>query len=165
MKLYVMRHGPAEDEADSGADSDRALTSYGRRCVRDVSRALLEAGEEPREVLSSSLVRAVQTAEIVAFVTSVDRREATVRVRNELAPGGAGARRLVRRIASEGRHRIMIVGHEPDLSGLVSTLCGAVFGQPFEKAMVVGLHLPSDGAQAGIRFVLAPKTLQVERVR
>jgi phosphohistidine phosphatase SixA len=59
----------------------------------------------------------------------------------------------------------MIVGHEPDLSGLVSTLCGAVFGQPFEKAMVVGLHLPSDGAQAGIRFVLAPKTLQVERVR
>jgi phosphohistidine phosphatase len=161
MKLYVMRHGPAEEEADSGTDSDRALTAAGRKCVQSVARALLEAGEKPRDVRTSSLVRAVQTAEIVAIATNLDEEHGTVRVRSELAPGGSGAY-LARRLASEGRKRVMLVGHEPDLSELVSALCGSAFGRPFEKAMVVGLDLAADGGHASVRFVLSPKTLRVE---
>ena len=164
MKLYVMRHGPAEDHADSGVDGDRALTAAGRKRVRSVATLLLEAGEAPRHVITSSLVRAVQTAEIVAFATNFDEHDGTVRVRSELAPGGNGAQ-LARHLASEGGRRVMIVGHEPDLSGLVSTLCGASFGRAFEKAMVVGLHLASDSDHAGIRFVLEPKMLRIERAR
>jgi phosphohistidine phosphatase len=162
MKLYVMRHGPAEEEADSRVDSDRALTAGGRRRVQDVAGALLEAGEQPLHVLTSSLVRAVQTAEIVALVTRLNDHDGTVRVRRELMPGGTAAL-LAERLASEGLRRVMFVGHEPDLTELVSTLCRAPFGRPFEKAMVVGLQLPARDGGATIRFALEPKTLHLER--
>ena len=69
MKLYVMRHGPAADDSPSGRDADRALTPAGRERVTLVAKALTEGGEEPFAILSSPLVRAVETAEIVAEVT------------------------------------------------------------------------------------------------
>jgi phosphohistidine phosphatase len=164
MKLYVMRHGPAEEQAESGVDGDRALTAAGRKRVRNVARALLEAGEAPLYMATSALVRAVQTAEIVALTTNLGELDGIVTVRRELAPGGAAAT-FVRRLASEGRRRVMIVGHEPELSDLVSALAGAPFGRPFEKAMVVGLHLTPGSSRPGLRFVLDPKTLQVENAR
>jgi phosphohistidine phosphatase len=164
MKLYVMRHGPAEEDTESGSDSDRALSVEGRRCVLNVAEALLEAGEEPLEVLTSPLVRTVQTAEVVAIVTKLGDRRGTVRTRRELAPSGNSAP-LARRFAAGGRRRTMFVGHEPDLSALVSALLGVQLGRPFEKAMVVGLHVPPDGGPCRLRFVLEPKTLQLETGR
>jgi phosphohistidine phosphatase len=160
MKLYVMRHGPAEEDADSGMDADRALTASGRERVESVARALLEAHEEPFVVFTSPLVRAVQTAEIVAVATNLSDREGTVHARRELAPG-AGPISLARRLASQGKRRVMFVGHEPDLSGLVATLLGAEMGRPFEKSMVVGLHISPNSERGRLRFVLEPKTLQI----
>lgn len=157
MKLYLMRHGPAEDEADSGVDADRALTASGRERVRNVAKALIEAKESPREILTSPLVRAVQTAEVVAIVAGV----AQLRVRREVGPGGDCAR-LARFLSASGRKRAMLVGHEPDLSDLLSTLLGASHNRPFEKAMVIGLHLSRTTGLGKIRFVLDPKTLQLE---
>ena len=156
-----MRHGTAEEDADSGADSDRALTLPGRQRVRDVARALLDGGEEPFDVLTSPLVRAVQTAEIVALVTGLRHKQGTVRVRRELVPGGESAPLAVR-LASQGRKRVMVVGHEPDLSALVSTLLGSTFGRAFDKAAVVSLHLSSETGRARLRFVLDPGTLAFE---
>jgi phosphohistidine phosphatase len=163
VKLYVMRHGPAEGEADSGVDGDRALTAPGRQSVRDVARALSDAREEPVEVVTSPLVRAVQTAEIVALQTKLGDRQGSVRVRRELAPGGAAAP-LARRLASQGRKRVMLVGHEPDLSALVAALLGMSFGRAFDKATVVGLHLSADTALAKLRFVLDPSSLRLDHV-
>jgi phosphohistidine phosphatase len=162
LKLYVMRHGPAEDASESGADGDRALTVPGRERVRKVANALLDAGEEPNSIFTSPLVRATQTAEIVAMVTNLSERAGTVEARRDIAPGGSAVG-LVRDLASERRRRVMLVGHEPDLSGLVAILLGKAMGRPFEKAMVVGLHIPTDGAQGRLRFVLEPKTLQLTR--
>jgi phosphohistidine phosphatase len=160
MKLYVMRHGPAEENADSGMDADRALTASGRERVQSVAKALLDAHEEPLLLLTSPLVRAVQTAEIVAVATNLSDREGTVQARREIAPGAA-AISLARHLASEGKRRVMFVGHEPDLSGLVSTLLGIQFARPFEKAMVVGLRISPGGGRGRLRFVLEPKTLQL----
>jgi len=53
------------------------------------------------------------------------------------------------------------VGHEPDLTGVAAALLGG-FDRTFDKAMVVGLHLPGDGGQARLRFVLDPRTLTLE---
>lgn len=160
MKLYVMRHGSAEDHAESGVDGDRALTAAGRERVREVAKALVDAGEGPLAIITSPLVRAVQTAEIAALVTKLGDRDGTVSVRREMAPGGDGAH-LARTLLAHGAKRVMVVGHEPDLSGLVSKLLGS-FGRPFEKAMVVGLHLPAGHGRVTLRFVLEPKTLQLE---
>jgi phosphohistidine phosphatase len=160
MKLYVMRHGSSEDRSESGVDEDRALTIPGRERVRAVARLLLDSNEEPTHIVTSPLVRAVQTAEIVALVTKLGDRDGTVEVRRDLAPGGDAAR-LVQRLVSEQRRRVLLAGHEPDLSGLVAALVGG-FGRSFDKAMVVGLHVPDRGAGAHLRFVLDPRSLELE---
>ena len=187
MKLYVMRHGPAEDTSQTGRDGDRALTIEGRDRTRAVARALAAEGEAPLTIVSSPLVRALQTAEIVAAVTDVEKRvreakdaggaPGAVEIRREMAPGG-DALGLVLELARSGRKRAMVVGHEPDLSMLVARLAGHHPPQGMLKSMVVGIKVdasPGDAssdAGAGrddsrmhtaLRFVLDPKTLTWQR--
>jgi len=158
LKLYLMRHGPAEEQADSGMDSDRALTASGRDRVRGVAKLLFDLEEQPLQVIASPLVRAVQTAEIVAVVTRLGDRQGNVQVRRELSPGGAGGAALVASLASAGAKRVMLVGHEPDMSELTSTLISKGSPHPFEKAMVVGLQVGASGDHCRLRFVLDPKS-------
>ncbi len=157
-----MRHGVAEDRAESGLDEDRALTVGGRDRALAVAKTLLNEGEAPAFLITSPLVRAVQTAEIVAIGTNLGAQSETVAVRRALSPGG-DATTLARRLVSEGRRRVMFVGHEPDLSDLALALVGNLDVR-FEKAMVIGLHVPSEGGpSARLRFVLEPKTLRILR--
>lgn len=173
-----MRHGPAEDSSPTGRDADRALTPEGRERTRAVARALLSEGEAPVTLISSPLVRSLQTAEIVAAVTDLAQhaRDAkspgatgAVEVRREMAPGGDPLT-LVLDLARTGRKRAMVVGHEPDLAMLVARLAGHHLEQGMLKSMVVGLKLdapPRDGSsdpfQCMLRFVLDPKTLAWQR--
>lgn len=163
MKVYVMRHGPAEDDSPTGRDADRALTSSGRDRTRSVARALLDGAEAPVQIISSPLVRALQTAEIVAAVSGVD----AVEVRREVAPGG-DAIALIGELLRAGKRRVMLVGHEPDLSMLVLRLVGKAPDQGMLKAMVVGVRAEIDEADAKgfatkLRFILDPKTLAWQR--
>jgi phosphohistidine phosphatase len=160
MRLYVMRHGPAEEAAASGVDADRALTPAGRDRVRSVAKELAAAGEAPLHIVTSPLVRAVQTAEIVAVTTNLSERGGTVEVRREVAPGGDNVK-LAYRLAVEGAERVMLVGHEPDLSGLLATLLGD-FSRPMEKAMVVAIHPVAVGVRPKLQFVLDPKLLKLQ---
>ena len=148
-----MRHGPAEDVAPSGQDFDRALTVPGRERVRRVADELVRRGEAPRRILASPLVRALQTAEIVAQACKAPE---PVTVRREISPGGE-LELLVEELRRHGASRVMLVGHEPDMSSLVQALLPAGFGQPFEKAMVVGLRCRDRRFER--RFVLEPRGL------
>ena len=180
MKLYVMRHGPAHDDSPSGRDADRALTVSGRERVAAVAKALVDAGEAPFSVLSSPLVRAQETAEIVAEVTHLSRRAredgkakragatGEIEIRREL---GMGTEKLglLAELVRAGRKRVMIVGHEPDLSMLVMSLVGKELESGMGKGMVVGVKLTPDPGVAGLefrsslRFVLEPKSLSWQR--
>src|ERR1700677_862079 len=141
MKLYVMRHGPAEDRSDSGQDEDRALTSSGRERVRSVAKLLVDLDERPAVIVTSPLVRAVQTAEIVALTTDLARIKGSVEVRREMSPSGNPSA-LVDAFAVEGRKRVMLVGHEPDLTDLVAMLLAKEsFRRSFDKAMIVSLQV------------------------
>jgi phosphohistidine phosphatase len=162
LKLYLMRHGPAEEHADSGMDSDRSLTASGRDRVRSVAKLLLELDEQPLQVVTSPLVRAVQTAEVVALVTKLGDREGNVEVRRELSPGGEGGVGLVASLAATGSKRVMLVGHEPDLSELAAALTTKGLLHPFEKAMVIGLHVGPTGDHSRLRFVLDPRALKLD---
>lgn len=148
-----MRHGPAEDVAPSGRDFDRALTAAGRDRVRKVADELVKRQEAPKLIFTSPLVRALQTAEIVAALC---RPEHPVSVRREIAPGGDMVALLQEQLAA-GARRVMVVGHEPDVSTLVASLVDGWRGA-FEKGMVVGLRMRV-GAAAEIRFSFDPKTL------
>lgn len=164
-----MRHGPAEESAPTGRDGDRALTPDGRERTRSVAGALLAAGEAPLTLVSSPLVRAVETAEIVAVRTDLTERvrasseaggaPGCLEVRREMAPGG-DALSLVLDLARAGRERVMVVGHEPDVSMLLSRLVGFYSESGMLKAMVAGVELdPAPSGGAKLRFILDPKTL------
>ncbi len=152
-----MRHGPAEDHAPDGLDASRALTGPGRERTRLVGRRLVELNEFPKQIVSSPLVRALQTAEIVHAVAPTD---SPVVANSALAPRGA-AHDFVRSCAGQGRKRMMVVGHEPDLSLLVAQLLGEALPHGFMKSMVVCVGVPNEGGAARLRFVLDPKTLEL----
>lgn len=169
-----MRHGPAEDNSPTGRDGDRALTPDGRNRTRAVAKALGDEGESPLSILSSPLVRALQTAEIVAAETNLAKRvdeakgaggsTGAVEIRREMAPGGDSLG-LVRELVRSNRKRVLVVGHEPDLSMLVAQLIRRHLDQGMLKSMVVGIKvdLPQGGASeelvTAFRFILDPKTL------
>ena len=66
MRVLLVRHGEAVDPRVAGSDVDRWLTDEGRRTVLDVAGTITEMGLACTRILTSPLVRAVQTAELLA---------------------------------------------------------------------------------------------------
>lgn len=163
-----MRHGPAEDSSPSGSDAERDLTLAGRERVRAAAKALLLASEAPLQIVSSPLVRALQTAEIVAATVDPDAKSVLVSTRRELAPAG-NALSLLSELRVLKRRRVMVVGHEPDVSTLAATLLGKPLPRGFMKGMVLGLSVADEPIDQGngwgtrFRFVLDPKALTFQR--
>jgi len=143
MNLYLLRHGVAVErgDLDLSGDEARPLTAKGRRQLRKVAAALRAMKIKPDLVLSSPLIRAQQTAEVVA--KHLKLRGQTV-FNYELRPGGSPEkliRQLVARKPVPGE--VLIVGHEPDLSELLSLLVGGntTGGFSFKKAGLAKLEI------------------------
>src|SRR5262249_17798363 len=111
---------------------------------------------------SSPLKRTLETAEIVVATLGL---EVDIEVRDELAPGGNSAH-LVYELARMGAKRVMLVGHEPDVSVLTARFYPS-WSRGFDKAMVVGLKIDREGLSTGsergdvakCRFVIEPKRI------
>jgi phosphohistidine phosphatase len=121
-QLWLLRHADAEPHG-TRADSDRRLTERGERQARAAGVALANLELEFDAVLYSPKVRALQTAELAAEAWSEGQRE-RMRVHPPLA-GGFGAAEALEALDSEpAESRVLLVGHEPDLSLLVADLAG-----------------------------------------
>jgi phosphohistidine phosphatase len=121
MRLSLLRHGIAAERMHSGADdSERSLTAKGQRRLRRSAKGLLALGLTYDLILSSPYLRARQTAELVAQIL---RTAAGVHLTDTLAPGGS-PRQLLESLRTDYRERqhVLLVGHEPYLSRLISTL-------------------------------------------
>ena len=66
MRLYLLRHGIAEDVRPGLTDEQRQLTPEGAKKLREAMKLARDAGVRPTMILTSPLLRAVQTAEIAA---------------------------------------------------------------------------------------------------
>ncbi len=133
--ILLIRHAHAvdRDEAD-GDDDGRWLTAKGRQVARHMGEALRRRGLSLDEVWTSPLVRAVQTAELVAAGAGY---AGAVMVLPALAPGGR-----IRRIADALEARagvIAAVGHESDISQVAAHLSGQPAFPPFKKGQVVAI--------------------------
>lgn len=164
MKLLLLRHGPAVEFGTPGyeRDSERPLTPEGRRKTRAVARALATLEVSPEVILTSPLVRAHQTAEIVATALRIKKR---MLICEHLASGG-DAKRLI--AAINRRHAnaelVMLVGHEPDLSSLASLLLtGTASGAGIEMKKGGVCLLETDELRAGkcatLLWLAPPKLL------
>lgn len=166
MNLYLLRHAIAEEAGAGLADSDRPLSDEGFQKLRRVVRGMHALELSFDRILSSPLLRARQTADIVA------RRllaKGKVELTKQLAPAGPHEA-LLREIATldPPAKDVLLVGHEPHLSRFISLL---VAGSPdcsfaMKKA---GLCLVSAARlRAGrgrLEWLVTPRQLSLLRER
>jgi phosphohistidine phosphatase len=156
--LYLVRHGRAEAAAAGQADADRRLTDSGRTELARSVQALVRLGVRPDRVLTSPLVRARQTAEILH--ESLAESQPLIDV--EGLASGVSADDMAKAIeASFGRATsVLVVGHMPDLADLVSWLSRAYAS--FEPGAVALLELDDTMAKGEARLVwcLSPAALE-----
>ena len=122
MMLSLLRHGIAVEPGNPGYDEDsaRPLTAKGERRMRRIAEGMLPLGLAYDLILSSPYLRARQTADIVAQILKTPEG---VHLADVLTPEG-NPRRLIEAIHTDHRERqdILLVGHEPYLSRLISVL-------------------------------------------
>src|SRR6266480_2531501 len=109
MKLIIVRHAAAIERTADVPEEQRYLTPEGRAFFRKTARTMLKRGVEPSLILTSPLVRAVQTADILAEALSYI---GSVVVTDELSPGfdPEALRRLLK--TYQQVDELVIVGHE-----------------------------------------------------
>ncbi len=131
MQLLVIRHGIAQDKdafAATGKPDDlRPLTDEGRRKMRECAAGLRALVPSLDTIAASPLVRAQETARIVAEVYGIG----TVDTTNALRPDAANTL-FVSWLAAQNHDRtVAVVGHEPHLSLLVEYLLTGTPGRGF----------------------------------
>jgi phosphohistidine phosphatase len=117
MELLIIRHAIAFERdhrrwADDGA---RPLSPSGIRRSRKAAAGIKQLCKVPDRLLTSPLIRATQTAQILTEVAGWPPAETAP----ELAPG-QGAATVLERLGKDRGKRIAIVGHQPDLSALIT---------------------------------------------
>lgn len=125
ISLYFLRHGVAAAKGSAKyKDSERPLTSAGIKEVKKVAKSLKCGGFKPDLILTSPYIRAAKTAEITADILKIKKRFG---YSLNLVPSG-DFRKLFTELKKQTpkNPKILLVGHEPHLSGFVSRL---VFGQ------------------------------------
>ena len=126
MRLYIIRHAIAVPHGTPGiAEDERSLTEEGIVKMQKAAAGLRALGYMPELILSSPLIRATQTAEILlkAFGKGIELKTVPF-----LAPSGS-RRDLYRAIAlyEKKMNSLMIVGHQPSLGEIAGEIA---FGSP-----------------------------------
>lgn len=159
-ELYFVRHGLAEERGDAWPDdTKRPLSAEGMSRMRKAARGLARFGVSIEVVLTSPLVRARQTAEILAG--GIEPRPSLVNV-DSLAPEGSYAAVMADLEKHARKTRIALVGHEPMIGELAARLIGSRHPIEFKKGSVCRVDvedLPPAGP-GDLRWLLTPKMLR-----
>ncbi|MGD0693385.1 MAG: phosphohistidine phosphatase SixA [Terriglobia bacterium] len=123
-ELYIMRHGIAVTRGATGIgdDAKRPLTPVGKKKMEEIAQGLAVLGIEIDWIVTSPLVRAVETAGIIA-----DSRGGNIPLdfSDALRPGGSPETLISFLAKHPQRKRVLVIGHEPDLSDMARRLIGA----------------------------------------
>lgn len=122
-QLWLLRHAEAEPHG-TRTDAERRLTERGRQQARAAGVAIRRLHGAFDVVLFSPRVRARQTAELAAEGWSGEQ-QARLAVHEPLSGGFDAAQALDAIAAVPADGRLLLVGHEPDLSRVVGELTGA----------------------------------------
>jgi len=161
MELLIVRHAIAHERDPSrwADDRTRPLTSPGIKRARRAAAGLRELIAPPERMLTSSLRRAEQTAELLHEVAGWPQ----ARVCPLLAPGGSPAA-LLTLLAAERIARIAIVGHQPDLGKLLALCLPGPAEAAFAlRKMGVALVSFTSAPRAGrgtLQWLVAPRLLR-----
>jgi phosphohistidine phosphatase len=158
MKLYFLRHGLADRSAWMGTDFERPLTEEGKERMMHEADCIRQLDLGLDAILSSPLVRAYQTAEIVA-----DRMNMLdLLVVDEQLEPGFGPSDLAQILEGYPQaDELMLVGHEPDFSETISFLIGGG-SIVCKKGSLARVDLIDAGPLAGeLVWLIPPKALRL----
>jgi phosphohistidine phosphatase len=152
-QLWLLRHAEAEPHG-TRTDAERRLTERGRQQARAAGLAIERLQGTFDVVLFSPRVRARQTAELAAEGWSEEQR-ARLALHTPLAGGFDAPQALdaLRAVPADGR--LLLVGHEPDLSNIVGELTGARADVKKGGLAIVRL----DGARGELVVLVRPREL------
>jgi phosphohistidine phosphatase len=158
--IYLVRHGlAAEQGPDYPNDDDRPLTDEGIERLRAQALGMRELRVRLDRVLTSPLLRAAQTAEVLAAGVGCETPMVPV---DALRPGG----RYDALMAALGRlgddRSVALVGHMPSMGAIAARLIGAAEPLPFKKGAVCCIEVDRlPPAQAGrLHWFLPPRALR-----
>jgi len=157
MRIFILRHAIAEDTA-KGGDSQRALSEEGRKKMKDAAAGFAELDLKIDAIYSSPLVRAVQTAEILAKAISYGGKIETMQ---ELSPGNSPEAVCERVRSLKKPENIVLSGHEPNCSDLAGYLLNGAQIE-FKKGAICLIETESVTADSGtVLWHLSPQILRL----
>jgi|WetSurMetagenome_2_1015567.scaffolds.fasta_scaffold23447_5 phosphohistidine phosphatase len=168
MHLYLIRHADAQPVGGTvRTDADRPLSARGEEDALALGRVLAATDPGIRLILTSPLERAVQTGARIAAAMPVPPER---RITDHLAPG-LRSRALTEELLALGSDaRVVLVGHQPDMSTLLARLVGdgprgAIAFVPGTVAFVTATPLGQQ-MEAQLRWLLTPQlaALLLERM-
>jgi phosphohistidine phosphatase len=118
MLIYFLRHGDASNDSNI-QDSERPLTDIGKKQAMLVGKFLQNIKADINLILTSPLIRACQTGEIVQSIIQAPRIEITENLVN-----GTDPTILFKQISDQDIGSVILVGHEPLLSDTAVLLIG-----------------------------------------
>ncbi len=131
----MIRHASAVADAEVGSDEARYLSASGRQDCRIVGRMLRDENVVFDAMLTSPLVRAVQTAELLADATDY---LGVIEAHPGLRPG-AVPRVVAHELPTRGV-AVAVIGHEPTISLLGAFLVAQPGFVPFRKCQVCAIE-------------------------
>ena len=140
MHIYIIRHGKAEEDSETGLDRDRVLKSKGHKQSQWLADMLAQREPRPELVLCSPYTRARETAtpiwEALGMRETIDDRLGAERSLSDAMDVLIDAR---------GSKCVAIVGHNPTCARLVTTLCSGLGTMPGGHRTGELAHVSVDG--------------------
>lgn len=153
MRCYFLRHGAAVDAGEwSGSDFDRPLTAQGRERITQAAKTIAALRLNLGVIITSPLVRAKQTAEIVAKRMKLQDHL----VEDARLGGGFGLSQLGEILAERrAADAVMLVGHEPAMSRIAGELVGGA-NVEFKPGSLACVDVPEPASLQGALLWLVP---------
>lgn len=163
MEIYILRHGKAEERSQNiTSDSNRRLTEEGKRDLDCIGKAIKNLGNEFDYVITSPLVRAKQTAEIV--LKQIKNKKKSILVWNELKPEIDVTLTIKKLSKLQTSSRVLLVGHEPHLTNLIGQIISGTdeVNISLKKGGFVHIRGSPQKSQirGSLRSILTPKQLK-----
>jgi len=155
VRVILVRHGDADAEIPDGLEDDaRALTARARGLLPGHFAGLTAHVGTPKLILMSPLVRAVQTATLLAQALGF---EGPLKTHRGLYPDGpVGAIEAL--LGDYLNETVVLVGHQPSMGSAAAHFLGLPsFPKPVNPGTVIGIERPEDNLPAGkLLFYGAP---------
>ncbi|AHC52080.1 phosphohistidine phosphatase [Sulfolobus acidocaldarius SUSAZ] len=156
INLIIVRHGEAEPQVDGTDDKDRKLIKKGIKQMKRVASLLDQMDYTIDRYLTSTLMRAYQSAEVILDELGEDQGK--IETLNELNPDRDPIE-FINRLKDLDNISILIVGHEPFLSHLIKSLCGG--NVEMKKGALAVVEYDSKEGKGQLKLLLNQKVMKL----